>query len=360
MYSLFVLGTTVALCGLFTLLEHPERSAVWPLSRHGDATRGIRGAWAAIVIGTLIALYAHNTGAFFVTGCWLVAALHWLRHRELRKPWLRNWFVANVVMFVCWSPWVRSLLDQTKRISQDFWAPKPTANLIELTLSELYLMSPDNVVMKVAVGTLALLGLWTARKRPALLALLLLTLTPPLLVLLVSLKRPMFIARIMLWGTVPFFVIVALGVRSLRPRWLAPVAAVALLGLAGYALKTDYYGKQRKPDWRGAILDVASHQTPDSVILAIGGREKRQSRYYERRKTNPLPALAWKWTEPHKLDQRLEGKQWAWIITRTNLPNSRAVLSMMKTRGRLAWQKNYGRGLRVKKYRVNKSARDPG
>jgi hypothetical protein len=359
MYSLFVLGTTLGLCGLFMLIDNPQRSATWPLARGQTNGGAARIAWTCLVLGMLMALYSHNTGVFFVAGCWLVAALHWLRNREQRGAWLRNWLVANVLVLLAWSPWLTSLFDQTKRISKSFWAPEPTWDLVEQTLSELYLMTTNNVVLQGTLAAMALLGLWAARKRPALLALLVLALTPPLLVLLVSLKRPIFISRIMLWGTVPFFVIVALGVRALRPRWLAAAVAIGVVGLAGYDLKDSYYGKQRKPDWRRMILEVDHGQTPDSVVLAIGGREKRQLRYYHRRKSHPLPELDWKWTEPHKLDQRIEGKRWAWIITRTNLPNSKAVLRMMKRRGRLEWQRNYGRGLRVKKYRINKKFRSP-
>lgn len=361
MYSMYAFATTLALAGLLWLVQHPEQAALWPRPRDERVPGDHAGrAWLAFGTGTLLALYTHNTAVFFVAAAWLGAGVAWAAHSEYRRPLFYRWFIANALVFFGWSLWLPHLLGQTGRIGKQFWATFPPLDTISRDLRDLFLFTSNRtLLLPTGVAIAAVFGLWSLRKRPIPAAVLALAaVAPPLMILAVSLKRPIFLPRIMLWSTVPFFVVVASGICALEHRFLRPLALIALLVLGGRNLQHSYYGTQRKPDWRGALSHVAANVSEDSTVLLIGGREIRLVRYYLRRKSDPIPDFKTRWAEPPRLDKFLAGKRWAWLITAVDSANSKEILSMMKTRGRLVWQRKYGKGLRIVKYRVG--AKDAG
>ncbi len=114
---------------------------------------------------------------------------------------------------------------------------------------------------------------WLAlRRRPALLALLLLLVaTPFALELLVSLRRPIFYDRTLIWSTVPLFVLAAAGVHAWRGWRAAPAAlaavAIGVLLYGNYLSLQNYYATFRKEQWREAAAWLAERTQPGDMLI---------------------------------------------------------------------------------------------
>lgn len=362
MYAWLTFALTIALAGLLWLVRHPDaaRGPMWRVAGLPPSATHARRAWLAFILGTALGLYAHNTVVFFVFTASCVAALGALCVPTGRLRWLRNWTVANLLLLLLWSPWISYLLQQTKRIRERFWAKFPSPGKIEEILRDLYLFGSEHPAAVWAAGALTLLSLWALRRQRVLAgSLLLLVALTPALVLLVSLQRPIFLLRIMLWTAIPLCVLWAHGLALLRPPPLFVLAclAVALLGL--HALDTGHYGARRKPNWRAALTHIVEDWTDDSVILLLGGNEKRQVRYYFSRKTDPL-----RWRPYHNLGagNRVEGiarkvgdHRTVWVIYRRQRRQTRIGRRYLEGRGRVVWRKHYGHGVHTLKYRLEPS-----
>lgn len=357
MYAFMTCATTVALAGLVWLLRHPQQ-ACGPLG-WGDGTvasaPAARRAWGAFVVGTTLALYAHNTAVFFVVSAGAVALLRGLSLAAGRLRFIAHWTAANLVVLLLWSPWIKYLLQQTRRIREHFWAKYPGPAEMRDVFGEMYLYDQRNLpVVAMALGLTAL-SVWALRRQRVLLAsLLLLTLLTPALVLLVSLQRPIFLMRIMLWSSVPLCVLWAYGLSVLRPTWLylACVGAIALGGL--HALQTGYFAQRRKPEWREALTHIVDDWQDDSVIVLLGGREKRQVRYYFTRKTDPLPWRPYKNLGVEKRARRIAREvgdhRIVWAIYRGKRKPARIGRAYLDGHGKIAWRHHYGHSLHVLKY----------
>ncbi len=116
-------------------------------------------------------------------------------------------------------------------------------------------------------GLLIVLGGVYLRRRPAVLAfLLLLVVTPFAGELLAGLRRPIFYDRTLIWTTLPLIVLLAFGFCQLRfrPLWLGTL--VALVVVQGLSLH-DYYAHFQKEQWREAAAYVARTAEDDDLIL---------------------------------------------------------------------------------------------
>lgn len=92
-------------------------------------TRPTRGAWAALLLAELAALYTHNTGPVIVLWLNAVTLLAWLVHR---KPPLLAWLGGQVIVGLLWLPYfisrfvqvagANSALVRRTPLSFDIWA----------------------------------------------------------------------------------------------------------------------------------------------------------------------------------------------------------------------------------------------
>jgi hypothetical protein len=357
MYAMYFLFTTSGMCGLLWLVKHADAAALWPFGApagaDGDETRHARRAWLTFILSTIAVLYVHNTAVLFWAACWAVAGAMFLALPGRRKPFLRNWLLANAAVLLLWSPWVRILLVQAKEIDEHFWASFPTRGMILSTLQDLYLLGAGRPLPALLVAAAALVGVWSLRKqRLLLLALLMLSVAAPAMILVISLHRPIFLPRLMLWGSVPFFVLAACGIDALRPKLLIAVVAAAILASGASNLDRDYYTGTRKPRWEEAIRYLIAEQEGTGRTLMIGGREKKPLLYYAKRHTRPLPDLHADWVLPEGLDRWLAGQGHTWFISATERKGASKILRMMSTRGHLVRRKYFGHGLNVYEYRV--------
>lgn len=297
MYAMQTFGTCLALLGQVWLLAHPAaavqcivrgRRTDLPLDR-GTIRRG-RLAWGAWVLGVLLALYMHNTSALYLVASSAATLGLLIADPSVRWRFFWHWVAANVLVLLLWTPWLPSLFSQlgTSRFQHREWGGAPTLGKVLGESARLFLGS-NSLPLRVIVAGMALHGIWTLRRRPALISgLLLLSLASPLLIALVSLHKPMFMPRILLWGGPAFYVLAGCGLAAVPSRRMQNLAllAVAILGLL--ALHDRYYADTLKTDWRGAALVLSRNRSRDVVGVTNSFKEKRPIAYYAQRTSFPI------------------------------------------------------------------------
>ena len=122
-----------------------------------------------------------------------------------------------------------------------------------------------------AVGVLyaglALLGLVHFRRRPAHVLLLLVTFTTPFVgEWLVSLRRPIFYDRTLIWASLPFYLLLAAGIRQLHQRPCVIAVVLVMLVVNTLSLR-EYYVNFEKEQWDDAAPFVAERVEADDLIL---------------------------------------------------------------------------------------------
>ncbi len=285
MYALLTLAVAVALYLLARLLldsiEHHPR---W--------------LWPAFALAQTAVMLTHNTATVFFPLALNLAiggALIWRNLRGIvssfpalnRPDFARRWLHTQLLALVCWLPWSIPFLIQSVGVDREFWIAFPSAYLIYETFHNFHLAYQPNGPIPWLVGDLfywgmGLVGIYALRRRRALLLLLLsLFLTPVMAELLVSLRRPIFFDHTLIWVTLPYYLLVAVGVVQLG-RWsetvgqhwgrrrLAKLGPVLLLScmvaLSGAAL-TNYYRNFEKEEWGAAAAYVATRAEPNDLLL---------------------------------------------------------------------------------------------
>jgi uncharacterized membrane protein len=354
MYAPLLFAIALALCGVFWLVTRWE--ALEAVGRH-EHRRAAAFAWACYVFGTSFALYLHNIGSLFVVTCWLVVGSGFLLRRKLSRPVLWGWLSANAVVMVALLPWLGTLFVQVDAM-QDHGYGRDFPSLREAVggLRDVYLMGRESAPLQFLVASCAIFGLWFLRgSRLLVTAIALAALVPAFLVLLISLREPMFLPRLFLWAAIPFSLLVAAGIVHLSSTKVRALVVFALLGLGMHTLWQDYYGRLQKPDWRGAIQQLAREADAETVVLSIGNREWRLFHYYFERMDDPIPRF------PVEFDVRkmrselptmLRGKKRAVTIRARDSVDVRAIRDELAARGTLEAKLKFGTRLWIERYRL--------
>jgi len=295
MYTLLNLGAAWALVGFAALLADPARAVA----------RASAGAWALLVLGTIVALYAHNMGLLLPMTTTLLAAALWRRRPERRRLALA-WIAAHGLVLAAWAPFLPELLRQTG-VSTWQWIKAPDLTEIayiqgQLAYGQPNLDGPLQVMAFAGFLALTVLG-WRALPKgsPWRLALPGLYLLPALAALLATwIYRPVYLARPLIWTELPVAVLVGAGivaVLALRPRRRALLGAALVLMTAvgnGYSLWFHYkvYGKA---NWRGVaelVLDLAE---PGEPVVVHGVDFMTLDYYLERQGGEDRPRVLGDW-----------------------------------------------------------------
>jgi hypothetical protein len=224
-------------------------------------------------------LWTHNTSVLylvltnaFVLG-WAWARRRWPGEGDaLQPPRFRVWIGVQVLVLALWSPWLWAFVRQSAAVYRRFWLPAPTwATVVAAVRDFCCAFLPQRITWAWAVwalyGALFCLGTYCLRGRPARLGLLLaLSLGPIAGEWLVSFWRPIFYDRTLIWASIPFYVLLALGIRQLRYRSfvLVAVAIVATLGILSVG---EYDRTFEKEGWDDAAAYVAGRFEPGDLIL---------------------------------------------------------------------------------------------
>jgi mannosyltransferase len=322
MYTLLMFNASLALYFLVRLLTDPRSDRArlgqqlvefWRAWRAARG-RGGRGGlplqaietdltWLGYIIFTTATLLSHNTAIFFpaavnifVTGLLLMKVLR-LRisgfkvsgfklsgkletsnvkpetpRGTLQPPSSRNWLTAQIGVVLLWSPWLVPFIIQSMGVYREFWIPSPTWETIAYTVGALlsaflprWVRLPE--VVWGLYGVLALLGLVHFRRRPACIALLLVTFLTPLVgEWLVSMRRPIFYDRTLIWASIPLYLLLAAGMHQLRYWPYVLAVALMVLTVNGLSLR-EYYAHFEKEQWDDAAAFVAERVEPDDLIL---------------------------------------------------------------------------------------------
>jgi len=243
-------------------------------------------AWLGYMVFTTAALLSHNTAIFFpVAANLFMLGLLLVRSRTHHAPritnyelritnygLLRNWLLAQIGVFLLWSPWLVAFVVQSMGVYQEFWIPAPTWQTVVDTVKTFLsaFLSPRMRWPEVVWGlyaVLALLGLVYFRRRPAHSALLLVTFVTPFAgEWLVSLRRPIFYDRTLIWASLPLYLLLAAGIRQLHYRPYVLAAALMAVTVNGLSVR-EYYAHFEKEQWDDAAAFVAGRVAPDDLIL---------------------------------------------------------------------------------------------
>lgn len=281
MYALLTLTVAVALYWLARLL-------------YAQALPHPRWGWPRFAVAQAAVMLTHNTAAVFfplalnlalgaaVVGQFLHGGISALP--ALNRPGFeRRWLHTQLLALLCWLPWSVPFFIQAVGVDRAFWLSFPSGSALYTAFHNFHLAYQPTAPVPWLVGDLlywglGLVGIWALRRQGALLTLLLtLFLFPIVAALLVSLRRPIFAEHTLLWVTLPYYLLVAVGVvhtsRRLAVsgrRWLAQggtaLLFVGLVGLNSLAL-LNYYQTFTKEGWADAAAYVAANVDADDLLL---------------------------------------------------------------------------------------------
>ena len=242
----------------------------------------------------------------------------------------KDWVRFQGLAVLLWLPWAVPFIIQVIDVESGFWLPPPWPDLVLDTFRNFHFAFlpselPLRPIWMWGYSVLAVLGLasllFVARprsrtgRRPAsgglsvrqnsgeksahslegdraAVLLVCLFLVPHVVALIVSMRRPIYAERPLIWTTLPYFFLVAAGIRAIggplrmslpdflplrRPARLAGLVSsvrlgvqllvlAAILGLSGLSLN-GYYFFFQKEAWGEAASHVAEQAQPDEMIL---------------------------------------------------------------------------------------------
>jgi mannosyltransferase len=330
-YALLTFGATSAMVGVALLLRNPERAG---------GVRGAGWAWLAYVLGTTVALLAHNTAVFLPIGANMLILGWWWTHGRGPRGFLRNWLLAQLAVLFLWSSWLPAYLQQITHGEAYAWIPRPNFGSV---LSGAYAVyagvtrATPYPVEAVLILILAGLGLWSWRDDRRWIAFaLIFSLAAPLGELIVSFWRPIFLTQTLIWAAVPVCLTVAAGLLCLRPRVFA-AALVVLLVFSGLGLRS-YYRLHDKEAWDqvAAYVDQGL-QHGDAIVFSVGFLHIPFDYYYSAPATYSVPEIELT-GDPDDLFVALNAtktRSRVWLIVSHPQPSTDEVIASLGDAGQL-------------------------
>jgi hypothetical protein len=368
MYALLTLATTLALFGLTWLARDPASAAAWPFRSARDAGEGLavdasmpraapaagmRPGWFAVLAGTVLALYTHNTAAFFVVALNVAAFGVWLGAPGVRAGWARNWLLCMACALALWSPWLPTLLGQTDDVREHWKGRAATYEWTRDVLRDLYAFGDVSGASGLLVLVLIALAAFALRDRKRLFfSTLLFATAGTLCAYAASQVVPMFYRRLLIWTGPPWFVLLGVGV-ALLPRIGAALVGGALLSLLIPGLM-GYYARDTKPAWRPLIERLARESDERSLILSA--RAERFLTYYYERRSDPLPRRPFVKVRSPELNRFVRGESEFFLIGQTQEADFKQIQKAI-TRShkyKAAWTQRHQNAILIK-YRMRKS-----
>jgi len=237
-------------------------------------------AWAALIFFSTATMLTHNTAVLFpiavnvfVLGLMLFQRLNQSGAQPaFQAPAWRNWVMAQIGVFLLWSPWLVFFIKQAGAVDRRFWIPEPTWDGVLQVLRAFLNASAPLPAMQSAViwGLYALvlgLGVVHFRGKWSRFVLLVVLFAVPFLgELLVSMRRPIFYDRTLIWTTIPLFLLLAAGVAQFR-RQFAMIVVLGMLGTINLFSAGDYYRFYQKEDWSTPAGYVANFAENGDLVL---------------------------------------------------------------------------------------------
>jgi len=239
----------------------------------------------AYTVGSLIAIYTHATGVFFVAACGLGTILGRMTMRcGQPRADLRAWIAANAVVFVLALPEMMGMLAHVAA-NRLAWIAPLTLSAIGRSLREDILgpLAPADLVTEVlVVGFLGVVAVRIYLRPPERRAIVVALGVPAIFVcevVFASFFQPIILGRIFCWVQVPLSIILA-DVLLVDVRYRLFVSAITLVVLGvGLAHQLGAPGDAKEP-WRSVIRQIKPDLAQADLVVVGPQSDTSNLMYY--------------------------------------------------------------------------------
>lgn len=199
--------------------------------------------WIGLIVCGSAAMYSHNLAIFSI----IASNILLIFRREWR--FLARLFLAQLVIGLITLPWLVIVPQQIQKIQTAFWTPQPGLIQVLQAVVAFHTNLPVPewllpIVVITSVQTIALVFYETkktSRGNHAVLALVNFTLTPPLLLFVISyLMRPVFVPRAFMLSSLTYYALAGRAVSEVRSRRIGLVIAFLFVIPALVSLPAQY------------------------------------------------------------------------------------------------------------------------
>ena len=245
------------------------------------------GWWLAFGVAGAVTLYAHNLGVVFLVGLDAWGFFACIKERRARQ--LVPWFLAHVLMFGLFAPWLAFLPGQLGKIQQAYWVQRPGLVTLVQTLLVFHFgydnqslqpwLLPPALFFSLLLPVMVTFQLICWRRQPegrrqaspsfGDWLLICLALIPILLLFLISQVRSVYIIRALLPSALAYYALLGVVLFDRRLpvpiRWglLGPAAVIVALSLFNHY---TYIGFPRGP-YDQMVGYLRSHALPGDAIV---------------------------------------------------------------------------------------------
>jgi len=253
-YALVSLFISLSFMGLVSLATRWRDSA-----EDFGFLRFLRSGGGLYMVGTLAALYSHNTAVFYWLGAQLFFVAWWIKPFRFDRVCLVSWFIANVIVLLLWLPWFFASLTviEIGRFSwlQQFPFPKAFTTWVN--------------VHGVVIPFLALFGLYKLRGNSTAMVLLVsLVLFSSFVIWAYGfIESPVYMRRTIIWGSLFTCILAGIAISEL-PRVVGGVALLLLTVNGLFYYRTyDLEHMAESQDWRSAGEIFAQYEKPEDILF---------------------------------------------------------------------------------------------
>jgi len=232
--------------------------------------------WVGLACCLVVGMYVHYFTVWTIAVVNLYFAATFTTHRRL----LRKWVVCQCVVCLLCIPagiyisWTNRFL----ALAEEHWFPRPDRAMAFITFKTFFAgYSPNALLYRtllVVCGALSVLGLYALRKkRGAFILVAILAFVPIAANLIISQisSYPYYTHRMLIFFAIPFYILVALGVRALRKPPLIGISIALIAGLTVPCL-ADHYSQRLHRDWRhrlGARYKVQNREAAHYIAANL-------------------------------------------------------------------------------------------
>jgi mannosyltransferase len=297
-YALLIAACTFAIWGLVRILSAPEEDdgSRFRLSnaRRGSIDKSAYVGWFAFVLGSVVALYAHNTAALLIILSNFVLCCWWAVRRRFSRRFFLAWLLANLIILGAWSWWLPVIIHQVGLELQDFWLEQPSPltaiDTVANVYGQMYLSAGQPYVTGafIGLGVLGLTRLFLLKPWPAIL-LAVFFVCVPIMTYIISFHTPIFMLRTILWPLPPFLTLVAIGIVFMRP-WPLPTTVIAVaIGIQSTALANYFSYTIRREPWDEIVQAIQTSAHKHGVVIFCGADGEIPFSYYAVRSQFLIP-----------------------------------------------------------------------
>lgn len=234
------------------------------------------------VLLSALLLYSHLYGVFVVLAQNISFAFL-LRHETEKWIRIKRWMLLQLAIAACFAPYVPTVWEWTRGVSQGFWIKSFSLSFILITLREY----AGSTALLALLGAVSLLGLWRLPGLPRKILLSGLLILPVVVPILLSiLTRPIFVPRYGIPAIIGMCALAGAGIASIPHRAARGLIWILILGLtlpgavdpSGRIIpRTERAAEiaigrpqKQKSDWQAVGHLLQSRPAPGDVVVLNG------------------------------------------------------------------------------------------